>query len=206
MSPRTLLEAVQECPDIYKLAARLERNPDAVYWGAIPSSINFFDRPANEMTLIIIPSTALRLEEAYKEAVRHAYPYVKAFGLDNNNARPIVIAIPDLSAATPSEVLSSLVDQLSILFNLDGAVLDWRSKLEIMKHIGAPGTFWPLTHAPLAYVVDIDRVIGHPDTFVLIEALKSQVVLKNGGQIVFYTSSDISLQLGIGPGRVANFH
>ncbi|KAI0913062.1 hypothetical protein F4823DRAFT_559330 [Ustulina deusta] len=206
MPPRTLLEAVHECPDIYELAARLEGNADALHWGAIPRSIDFLDRPANEMTLVVMPFTAARLEEAYREAVRHAYPYVKLFGTRNKEARPVAIAVPSLSATDPCEVLGSLVEQLSVLFNLDGTSLDWRSKLEVMARIGGPGLLWPIIHVPLAYVVDIDRVIHRPETAVLIEALKSQVVLKHGGQIVFYTSTDISAQLGLGRARVANVY
>ncbi|KAI0427780.1 hypothetical protein F5Y09DRAFT_350185 [Xylaria sp. FL1042] len=205
MAPRTLLEAVQECPDIYELAVKLEHNPDAQWhWGVIPHRVDFLDRPTNEMTLITIPSTASRLEAAYREAVRHAYPYVKTFGTQNKEARPVAIAVPDLSATSSSDVIGSLVEQLAVLFCLDGVSLGWRSKLEVMRRIAYSGLSLSTRLVPLAYVVDIDRVIHHPDTAVLIDALKCYVVRKHGGQIVFYTSSDISVQLGLGPWRIVD--
>ncbi|KAK5635726.1 hypothetical protein RRF57_011438 [Xylaria bambusicola] len=152
-----------------------------------------------------MPSAASRLEEAYREAVRHAYPYTKVFGPYNTGAQPVIIAVPDPSATSPAEVLASLVDQLAVLFNLENMNLDWRGKLEVMSRIGGQRLFSMLSHAPLAYIVDIDRAIDHPDTMVLIEALKAQIVLKHGGQMVFYTSTNISAQLGLYPRWGVNF-
>ncbi|KAJ3562089.1 hypothetical protein NPX13_g8698 [Xylaria arbuscula] len=208
MPPNTLLEAVQECPNIYTLVTRLHEYPNAISWGVIPSQLDFLDRPVEPVTFIRMPSTMARLEEAYREAVRHAYPYIHVFGAQQAEAmQPVVIAVPDPSATTPAEVLESLVHQLSSLFLLDTTAtpIDWRTKLELMTRIAGPGVWVQLRQPPLVYVVDIDRCISLLDTPVLIEALKGQCVYKHQGQIVFYAGSDISLQLDLYPRQGINF-
>ena len=207
MPPNTLLEAVEECPNIYELAAGLNDEPNAALWGVSPDTIDFLDRPAMEVTLIVMPSTAARLEEAYREAVRHAYPYAQLFGPYDPRAQPVVIAVPDPSATTATEVLEALVNQLSVLFNLgDMMNLDWRGKLEVMSRIGGQELHSNLSHPPLAYVVDLDRAVSYPEAKVLIEALKGHVVWKHRGQVVFYASTDISHQLGLYPRTGPNYN
>ncbi|KAI0412932.1 hypothetical protein F5X98DRAFT_391354 [Xylaria grammica] len=193
--PSTLLEAIQRCPDIYVLAQNLS-SLEGSRWGAIPDRVDLNDRPSNQLTLNIIPSESLRVEEAYREAVRHAYPYIRLFGAQCH--RSVTMAVPDQSATTAYEVLNSLIEQVSWLFGCNNA-LNPRTKLEMMKIVGRLRLHIRPEPYPLVYIVNIDRALDDADTHGFIQALRDQVILQHAGQLVFYTGSDISARVDFPP-------
>ncbi|KAI0967746.1 hypothetical protein F4678DRAFT_444505 [Xylaria arbuscula] len=200
MQIETLLEAVQECPDIYELAAQQDTNPRAYFWGALPRNYNFFDRPREEVTLVVIPADSERLEEAFREAIRHAYPFVSSlFGLNGSGEKPVTIAVPNAYSTNQCDIMESFIAQLSPLFQMEDLYLNWRNKLEAMQDCAQSDIRRPLNYAPLVYIIDIDAAFPLVEAQYLIEILKREVVWKNGGRLVFYSCRDISRQLELRP-------
>ncbi|KAI0803782.1 hypothetical protein GGR55DRAFT_699746 [Xylaria sp. FL0064] len=192
MAPRTLLEAVEDYPDIYKLAKKLEdKEYMQQHFGAIPDELGFDGKPTNEVTVVTILSPESRLEEAYRQAVRQAYRVIQWFGYRKDIDRAVVIAAPDPSVTDPSVILGSLVEKLAVLFCLDGLDLDWETKLKVMERIAWSDLKSPMQFQSLACIVDIDRVLHNRHTSALVNALKRHVVRKHNGKLVFYTSSDV---------------
>ncbi|KAI1307416.1 hypothetical protein F5Y03DRAFT_119372 [Xylaria venustula] len=200
MQIETLLEAVTECPDIYELAAQQDTNPRAYFWGSLPPNYSFLDRPREEVTLVIIPADSERLEEAFREAIRHAYPFVSSlFGL-NNGERPVTIAVPNSYSTDQSAIMEAFIAQLRPLFPIAwGINWDWRRILVAMQDCAQSNIRRPRAYAPLVYVVDIDAAFPLVEAHYLIEILKREIVWKNGGRLVFYSCRDISRQMDLRP-------
>ncbi|GAW16332.1 hypothetical protein ANO14919_057570 [Xylariales sp. No.14919] len=180
----------------------LYKRPNSIPWPKIPKLSTLLphlgvqhSKPPTEPD-VEQHATNLRVEEAYREAVRHAYPYIRLFGAQCH--RSVTIAVPDQSATTAYEVLNSLIEQVSWLFGCNNA-LNPRTKLEMMKIVGRLRLHIRPEPYPLVCIVNIDRALDDADTHGFIQALRDQVILQHAGQLVFYTGSDISARVDFPP-------